>query len=108
LWRAKRRGLLRNAAVVLGNRPHPSVLAALERGLNDDEPLVRGACAWALGRDLNDVARSALSKRWKIEIDPQIRAEIEISLNCPVHHQASQSAASSTSNAGCRPGKSSE
>ena len=49
LWRAKRRGLLRNAAIVLGNKPHAAVLPALVRGLNDSEPLVRGACAWALG-----------------------------------------------------------
>ena len=49
LWRPKRRGLLRNAAIVLGNRPTPAAIPALIRGLNDDEPLVRGACAWALG-----------------------------------------------------------
>ena len=48
LWRPKRRGLLRNAAIVLGNRPTPAAIPALIRGLNDDEPLVRGACAWAL------------------------------------------------------------
>ena len=45
LWRAKRRGLLRNAAVVLGNHPIPTALPALIGGLNDGEPLVRGACA---------------------------------------------------------------
>jgi epoxyqueuosine reductase len=49
-WRAKRRGLLRNAAIVLGNRPTPSAIPALEKGLNDPEPLVREACAWALER----------------------------------------------------------
>ena len=48
LWRAKRRGLLRNAAVVLGNQRDPAALPSLERGLNDEEPLVREACAWAL------------------------------------------------------------
>lgn len=50
LWRAKRRGLLRNAAIVLGNRPHEPALPALIRGLADDEPLVRAACEWALER----------------------------------------------------------
>jgi epoxyqueuosine reductase len=50
LWRAKRRGLLRNAAIVLGNRPYGPALPALIRGLSDPEPLVRDACAWALGR----------------------------------------------------------
>ena len=50
LWRPKRRGMLRNAAIVLGNRPTPAAIPALIRGLNDDEPLVRGAAAWALGQ----------------------------------------------------------
>ena len=31
----KRRGILRNAAIVLGNRPHEAALPALIRGLND-------------------------------------------------------------------------
>jgi epoxyqueuosine reductase len=48
LWRAKRRGLLRNAAIVLGNRSTPAAITALTKGLNDPEPLVREACAWAL------------------------------------------------------------
>ena len=50
LWRAKRRGILRNAAIVLGNQRAVSANAALQRGLLDDEPLVREACAWALAR----------------------------------------------------------
>ena len=51
LWRAKRRGILRNAAIVLGNRPTPAAIPALTRGLADAEPLVREACAWALQRN---------------------------------------------------------
>ncbi|MCC7083849.1 MAG: tRNA epoxyqueuosine(34) reductase QueG [Pirellulales bacterium] len=50
LWRAKRRGLLRNAAMVLGNQRHVPAIGALTKGLNDVEPLVREACAWALGQ----------------------------------------------------------
>jgi epoxyqueuosine reductase len=42
LWRSKRRGLLRNAAIVLGNQRPPHAVPALIQGLNDDEPLVRG------------------------------------------------------------------
>jgi epoxyqueuosine reductase len=48
LWRAKRRGLLRNAAIILGNHPTPTAIAALTRGLSDSEPLVREACEWAI------------------------------------------------------------
>lgn len=50
LWRSKRRGLLRNAAIVLGNQRPPAARVALSRGLNDQEPLVREACAWALAQ----------------------------------------------------------
>ncbi len=50
LTRAKRRGLLRNAALVLGNAGDPAALPALRRALDDPEPLVREAAAWAIAR----------------------------------------------------------
>jgi epoxyqueuosine reductase len=50
LMRAKRRGLLRNAALVLGNRGDPAALPALYRALQDAEPLVRDAARWAIDR----------------------------------------------------------
>jgi epoxyqueuosine reductase len=50
LWRAKRRGLLRNAALVLGNRGDAAALPALRRALDDAEPLVREAARWAIER----------------------------------------------------------
>src|SRR5438874_9725817 len=50
LERAKRRGLARNAAVVLGNTGDASALPALERALSDPEPLVRDAAAWAISQ----------------------------------------------------------
>ena len=50
LLRAKRRGLLRSAAIALGNRPDPAALPALAAALGDGEPVVREAAAWALGR----------------------------------------------------------
>jgi len=48
LWRSKRRGILRNAAIVLGNQRCCDALPALQRGLEDEELLVREACAWAI------------------------------------------------------------
>jgi epoxyqueuosine reductase len=48
LLRSKRRGLLRNAAIMLGNRGSSAALPALRRALNDPEPLVREAVAWAI------------------------------------------------------------
>ena len=49
LWRSRRRGILRNAAIVLGNQADVMAIPALVRGLQDAEPLVRGASAWACG-----------------------------------------------------------
>jgi epoxyqueuosine reductase len=80
LWRPKRRGLLRNAAIVLGNRPTPDAIPALVRGLNDIEPLVRGACAWALGRFSEPAARDALQVRRQDESDDDVRHEIDVAL----------------------------
>jgi epoxyqueuosine reductase len=46
--RTKRKGLLRNAALVLGNRGDAAALPALRRALEDPEPLVREAARWAI------------------------------------------------------------
>ncbi len=48
LWRSKRRGLLRNVAVALGNWGSQAALPALRRAAQDSEPLVREHAAWAL------------------------------------------------------------
>ena len=50
MTRAKRAGLLRNAALVLGNRRDPAAVPALTRALEDTDPTVRDAAAWALER----------------------------------------------------------
>ncbi|HEY2883525.1 MAG TPA: tRNA epoxyqueuosine(34) reductase QueG [Pirellulales bacterium] len=76
LWRAKRRGLLRNAAIVLGNQADSVALPALMCGLNDAEPQVRGACAWALTKFDDAVAAEALENRRKIETDPIVNEEL--------------------------------
>ncbi|HEY5312343.1 MAG TPA: tRNA epoxyqueuosine(34) reductase QueG [Pirellulales bacterium] len=76
LWRARRRGLLRNAAIVLGNQRDPQAIEALAIGLADSDALVRGACAWALGQSRLPLARAALDRRRVLESDPQVSAEI--------------------------------
>jgi epoxyqueuosine reductase len=50
LWRARRAGLRRNAAIVLGNRGDIEGRTALSRALGDDDPAVRDAVSWALSR----------------------------------------------------------
>ncbi len=46
--RSKRRGLLRNVCVALGNWGDKAAIPALERALRDPEPLIRTHAAWAL------------------------------------------------------------
>lgn len=50
LFRNRRAGLLRNAAVVLGNVGDARALPALEKALTDAEDVVRDAAAWAIER----------------------------------------------------------
>jgi epoxyqueuosine reductase len=76
LWRPKRRGLLRNAALVLGATRAAGSEAALTRGLRDSEPLVRGASAWALGRLGTPQAIDVLQKQFLLEGDETVRSEI--------------------------------
>ena len=50
LWRPKRRGLLRNAAIVLGNQRCKEALTVLETYATDEDEVVRDACTWAIER----------------------------------------------------------
>ena len=48
MLRTKRRGLLRNVCVALGNIGDPAALPVLERAASDPEPLVREHARWAI------------------------------------------------------------
>jgi epoxyqueuosine reductase len=82
LLRAKRRGLLRSAAIALGNRPDPAGFAALAAAAADPDPAVRGAAAWALGRwrlaggPLGGRATAALDRLLATEQDDDVRREL--------------------------------
>lgn len=80
LWRPRRRGVLQAAALALGNRPVPEAVPALVAGLNDPEPLVRGASAWALGRYNTPAGANALQARLATETVPAVQAEIRSAL----------------------------
>lgn len=104
LWRAKRRGLVRSAALLLGNRPDPTTASALVAALADGDAVVRGAAAWALGRwimagVLPERCTRTLAARQAVETDGDVRREIAQALS-------TQSAVSSTSADGSRPGPS--
>lgn len=78
--RAKRRGLLRNVCVALGNWGDPAAAPALIEALHDDEPLVRGHAAWALGRIPLPAARQALLAAEQREPDSSVRDELAAAL----------------------------
>lgn len=78
--RAKRRGLLRNVAVALGNVGCEQAVPALVQALTDPEPLVRLHAAWALGRIGTGEAGQALRRAFEQEDDPEVLIEIEQAL----------------------------
>ena len=78
--RTKRRGLLRNVAVALGNWGDAQAVPASIMALQDHEPLIRGHAAWALGRIGGQVAERGLKERCAIEEDAWVCEEIELAL----------------------------
>jgi epoxyqueuosine reductase len=89
--RAKRRGFLRNVAVALGNIKSREAIPALIHALNDEEPLVRGHAAWALGQIGSRSALTALQRRLQIENDAEVSSEIDAAIQTVT--QAGQSTA---------------
>lgn len=104
LWRTRRRGLLRNAAIALGNwlregaaghtasspksatHPRERAESSLRRSLQDVEPLVRGAAAWALGQmPCGRASQMANQKHLRHalarETDPEAAAEQQYAWN---------------------------
>lgn len=97
--RAKRRGLLRNVCVALGNWGDPLAVPGLVEALNNSEPLIRGHAAWALGQigqrpevrgqkaevrgqrsDVGGVIWKALKTRHASELDGFVQNEINHAL----------------------------
>jgi epoxyqueuosine reductase len=77
ILRAKRRGFLRNVAVALGNLKCLEAAPELIRALDDEEPLVRGHAAWALGEIGSGSALEALRRRFEVETDVEVANEID-------------------------------
>lgn len=76
LWRPRRRGILRNAALVLGNQRFASATGVLVASLRDSEELVRGAAAWALGRIGGREAEQGLREALVGESVESVRGEM--------------------------------
>ncbi len=77
--RATRSGLRRNAAIVLGNRGDEAALPTLVEALRDEDPVVRGHAAWAIGAI--DAHRPELEAARAREPHAQALAEIEAALS---------------------------
>ncbi|MEO6397989.1 MAG: tRNA epoxyqueuosine(34) reductase QueG, partial [Tepidiformaceae bacterium] len=81
IMRAKRDGLVRNAAVALGNVGSSGDLDALIAALADPSPVVREHVAWGIGRlaarhGLQSAALAALENQLRTEDYPAVRAEL--------------------------------
>src|SRR5204863_460402 len=83
LTRPKRRGLLRNAAVVAANiQATAAVPALISRIESDPEPLIRGHALWALARLDPSRAKPLAERALKTDSDASVRDEaVEILLS---------------------------
>lgn len=78
--RTKRRGLLRNVAIALGNWGDPQAIPALKRGLEDEEILIKTHSAWALGQISHPDAKKVLEDALKSENEVEVIEEIQEAL----------------------------
>ncbi|MBD3675169.1 MAG: HEAT repeat domain-containing protein, partial [Planctomycetaceae bacterium] len=81
LERPGRAGVLRTACIVLGNVGGTQHLPALVERLNDDEPLVRGAAAWAIAQLGGDGERAELQSWLQTEDNESVQQEIHDALS---------------------------
>jgi len=80
VWRTRRSGLLRNVCIALGNVADRRSVPALLGALVDDETLIRGHAAWALGRLGGPEAREGLALALRREADAWVRDECGLAL----------------------------
>ena len=75
--RTKRRGLLRNVAVALGNSGQMEAVPVLTEALSDPEPLIRSHAVWALGELLGKEVLKAVESCLLEETDVLVLNEVE-------------------------------
>ncbi len=78
--RTKRRGLVRNVMVAMGNSANKAFIPYIEEALKDDEPLVRAHAFWALWKLEGNDSFDTLSAHLQVETDDSVREEIELIL----------------------------
>lgn len=75
--RIKRRGLLRNVAVALGNSGNPQAIPPLIKVLDDEEPLIRAHAVWALGELSGTEVLPVIQEKLKNEKENIVLEELE-------------------------------
>lgn len=75
--RIKRRGLLRNVAVALGNSCNPQAIPILIKALEDEEPLIRAHVVWAMGELSGRENLSVIREKLNNESEEIVLAELE-------------------------------
>lgn len=74
--RIKRRGLLRNVAVALGNSGNSHAVPPLVEALSDSEPLIRAHAVWALGELLGKRAGAVVHENLENEQEEMVLEEV--------------------------------
>lgn len=69
--RTKRRGLLRNVCIAMGNSGVAAFVPELLKVLNDSEPLIRGHAAWALARLSDRQNRGLLQEALELQLEQE-------------------------------------
>lgn len=80
LWRSRRRGMIRNAALVAGAQRLQLAIRPLSGLLCDQDPLLRACAAWALGQIGGTVAHQQLMRASHLEADSQVRSALNQAL----------------------------
>ena len=81
LERPRRKGLVRNAAIVAGNLADEVRIDDLVNALKDDpEPVARAHVAWALGEIEHPRSKDGLESQLMLESNTDVRAEIVLAL----------------------------
>lgn len=75
--RTKRRGLLRNTVVAMGNSGETEFLPHVIECLNDEEPLIRAHAVWALWKIEGPKSKDILSCLRESETDETVTEEID-------------------------------
>jgi epoxyqueuosine reductase len=75
--RIKRRGLLRNVAIALGNSGNPQAIPPLIKVLGDEEPLIRAHAVWALGELAGSEVIPVLREKLNNEKDDIVLEELQ-------------------------------